>query len=106
MQRYIKSLRFKYTKETKDTKDAKDAKDTKRDDGTSFLNVFEVPGGPKSLPNPSQMGPESCTNRFAAINGDPKRSKVISLNGRQRFLVDFGRFGGPFLELKCVNMRF
>ena len=46
--------------------------------------------GQKSLQNPPQMGPKSWPKRSAAINGDPKRSKVKRANGGQSFFKDFG----------------
>ena len=55
-------------------------------------NRFQI--SPKSLPNPPQIGPKSCPKRSAAINGDPKRPKVISPNDGQRFLVDDGTLLG------------
>ena len=62
--------------------------------------------GPKSLPNPPQIGPKSCPKRSAATNGRPKRSKVKNPNVAQRFLLDFGGFGGPFWEQKHVKNAF
>ena len=52
--------------------------------------------GLKFIQNRSQNCPKSCPKRSAAINGRPKRQKVVWINVAQRFFQIMSDFWGSF----------